>query len=269
MIRLPKHTLCWPLIVIGLCLPCPVTRAETPASVPAYLQLARDFAANTRQQDNAYSNSRVYTRLPGEQASPGYAVYTDCSGFVEDMLRRGANEVLSHIPIPPHKTRRKVLDFYRSIVSETAFVRLRQISDIQPGDVVAWRYRDATAHQQTGHILFVDSRPIRIAPRPPDTPGLAQYEFALIDTSQEAKSRDDTRYVNDAALRDENEARGIEHGTQASPNYKGVGRGHMRFYADSAGLIQGVAFSFPKARYHANGDDWDIVIGRPRLAPAP
>lgn len=269
MTRMPTRAFALPLIAIGLYLPCLAARAETPPAIPAYLQLARDFAANTRQENNAYSNRWVYTRLPGEQASPGYVVFADCSSFVEDMLRRTASGVLAQIHTQPHKTRRRVLDFYHSIVSETAFIRIRKVSDIQPGDVAAWRYRNRAAHQQTGHILFVDSSPVRITPRPPVRPGLAQYEFALIDTSQEAKSRDDTRYVSDAALRDENEARGVEGGTQASPNYKGVGRGHMRFYADSAGLIQGVAFSFPQARYHADGEDWDIVIGRPRLAVVP
>lgn len=93
-----------------------------------------------------------------------------------------------------------------------------------------------------------------------------QYEFAVIDTSQEAKSRDDTRYVSDAGLRDANESKGKERGTLASPNHKGVGRGHMRFYADSEGHVKGVAFNFGSAKFHANGGDWDIVVGRPRLA---
>lgn len=50
----------------------------------------------------------------------------------------------------------------------------------------------------------------------------------------------------------------------ASPNYKGVGRGHMRFYADREGNIKGAAFGFSSAKFHANGGDWDIVVGRPK-----
>lgn len=42
-----------------------------------------------------------------------------------------------------------------------------------------------------------------------------------------------------AALRDENEAKGKERGTMVSPNFKGVGRGHIRFYADVDGEISG------------------------------
>ena len=50
----------------------------------------------------------------------------------------------------------------------------------------------------------------------------------------------------------------------ASPNYKGVGRGHIRFYADSAGDNKGITFSFDRAKFHGP-DDWNIVVGRPKL----
>lgn len=53
----------------------------------------------------------------------------------------------------------------------------------------------------------------------------------------------------------------------ASPNYKGVGRGHIRFYADGAGAIKGIAFSFDKAKFHGL-DDWNIVVGRPKVTMA-
>ena len=90
---------------------------------------------------------------------------------------------------------------------------------------------------------------------------------ALCGTSLVAAAQDvviPTRYVSDAALRDENEAKGKQRGSVASPNYKGVGRGHIRFYADGAGDIKGIAFSFDKAKFHGL-DDWNIVIGRPKL----
>ena len=53
----------------------------------------------------------------------------------------------------------------------------------------------------------------------------------------------------------------------ASPNYKGVGRGHIRFYADGAGDIKGIAFSFHRAKFHGL-DDWNIVVGRPKVTVA-
>ncbi len=235
------------------------------AVTPKYLQLARDFVANTKPENNAYSNSKVYTRMPGDLFAKEYVVSTDCSGFVEDMFRRSGGEVLAQLTTQKLKTRHSLLDYHASMQREEAFTRVMKVTEIQPGDVAAWRYLNMADHQLPGHILFVDSAPVKIKPRKPLIDGLDQYEFALIDTSQEAKSKDDTRYVSDEGLRDANESRGKERGTIASPNHKGVGRGHMRFYADSEGNIKGAAFSFGAAKFHANGGDWDIVVGRPRL----
>lgn len=73
-------------------------------------------------------------------------------------------------------------------------------------------------------MLFIDSLPVKLEkPRKPLMNGLGQCEVTIIDTSEEAKSRDDTLFVSEVALRDENEAKGKQRGSVASPNYKGVG----------------------------------------------
>lgn len=233
--------------------------------VPKYLQLARDFVSHTKQENNHYSNSRIYTKMPGDLFASEYVVSTDCGGFVEDMFRRTQSGVLEQIKTKKFKHRFSIYDLHPSIEKEDAFTRIKKISDVRTGDVAAWLYTNMAVHTLPGHILFIDSEPVKIKPRKPQIDGLDQYEVAIIDTSQEAKSRDDTRYVSDAALRDENEAKGKERGSIASPNHKGVGRGHIRFYADADGDIKGIAFSFDKAKFHPQLTDWNIVVGRPRL----
>ena len=233
--------------------------------VPKYLQLAREFVANTKQANNAYSNSKVYTRMPGDLPGSEYVVSTDCSGFVADMFQRTGGDMLAQLKTLKPRSRPLTPDFHASIQGQEAFRKITKVADIHVGDVAVWRYLKTAAHQLPGHILFIDSVPVKIEPRKPIVEGLDQYEFALIDASQEAKSRDDTRYVSDAGLRAANQAKGKERGTMASPNYKGVGRGHMRFYADSEGNIKGAAFGFSPAKFHANGADWDIVVGRPKV----
>lgn len=240
---------------------------EQEPAIPRHLQLARDFVAHTRQENNAYSNRNIFTRMPGDPLAGEYAVYSDCSGFVEDIFRRAGSGVLEQVPSRKPGRRRLVRDWHPGIAASPAFTRLTRVTDLQPGDVAAWLYADGARHQSAGHILFINSAPVRIAPRPPHVAGLDQYEVSVIDTSQEAKSRDDTRYVSDAGLRDQNEARGKEQGSMASRNYKGVGQGRIRFYADQDGTMRGLAFSFERAKFHANGSDWDIVMGRPRIAP--
>jgi hypothetical protein len=232
---------------------------------PKYLQLAREFVANTQQANNGYSNSKVFTRMPTDSLGTEYVVSTDCSGFVADMFRRAGGDVLAQLKTLKPRSRPLTPDFHASIQGQEAFRKITQVQDMQIGDVAVWQYLNAAGHQLPGHILFIDSVPVKIEPRNPIVEGLDQYEFALIDASQEAKSRDDTRYVSDPGLRAANRAKGKERGTMASPNHKGVGRGHMRFYADREGNIKGAAFGFSPAKFHANGADWDIVVGRPKV----
>jgi len=232
---------------------------------PRHLQLARDFVANTKQENNSYSNRSPYTRMPGDFLASQYVVATDCSRFVEDMFRRAKSGVIEQLRTKSLKNSYSIRDWHPSVEREEAFTRVWKVADMKPGDVAVWLYLNVGDHTLPGHMLLIDSVPMKLAkPRKPLVEGLDQYEVAIIDTSQEAKSRDDTRFVSDAAMRDANEAKGKERGSIASPNYKGVGRGHIRFYADSDGGIKGVAFSFDRAKFHGL-DEWSIVVGRPRI----
>lgn len=235
------------------------------AAVPRHLQIARDFVANTKPENNSYSNKNPYTKMPGDFLASEYVVATDCSRFVEDMFRRAKSGVVEQLRTKSLKSSYSIRDWHPSVEREEAFTRIWKAADMKPGDVAVWLYVNTGDHTLPGHMLFIDSEPVKLAkPRKPSVEGLDQYEVTIIDTSQEAKSRDDTRFVSDAALRDANEAKGKERGSITSPNQKGVGRGRIRFYVDAAGDIKGVAFSFDKAKFHGL-DDWNIVVGRPKL----
>ncbi|MDD0816409.1 hypothetical protein PSQ39_17350 [Curvibacter sp. HBC28] len=256
------------LVASALCMSSLVALAQD-AAVPKHLQLAREFVANTKQENNEYSNTQVMVRMPGEKGATDYIVHTDCTGFVESMLRRTKSGVLEQMQSKKFTTRHSIYDYHPSIEKGEAFERITKVTDLKPGDVVAWLYVNTKGHTAAGHILFVDEAPVKVKSRLPFAWNSTQYEVRIIDTSQEAKSRDDTRYVSDAGLRDENEARGKENGTIASPNFKGVGRGTIRFYADdTTGEIKGVAYNIDNAKFHAQGTDWNIVMGRPKLIVA-
>ena len=258
------------LVVAALCASTFGVFAQDTATVPKHLQLAREFVANIKQENNEYVNYRAYDRMPGDSLlTTEYVIRTDCSGFVESMLSRANSGVLEQMTTKKFKSRHSIHDYYPSIEKSEAFERLLKVTDLKPGDVVMWLYADRTGHTLDGHILFVDAEPVKIRSRKPFAWGLTQYELQIIDTSQEAKSKDDTRYVTDPAIRAENLARGKEHGTYASPNYKGVGRGHIRLYADdTTGEIKGIAYNLDNAKLHAQDTDWNIVMGRPKLAPS-
>ena len=142
-------------------------------SVPKYLQLARDFVANTKPENNSYSNSRVYTRMPGDLFASEYVVATDCDGFIEDMFRRTKAGVAEQVKTQKFKTRHSIFDWHPSIEKQEAFIRIMKVTDIKPGDVAAWLYTEKVTHTLPGHILFIDSPPVKLEkPRKPLMNGL-------------------------------------------------------------------------------------------------
>jgi hypothetical protein len=242
---------------------CMTAHAQDVA-VPKYLSIARDFVANTKPDNNSYRNDHGYTKKPGDFLASDWVVSTDCSGFVADMLRRGDTGVIENMETKKFRNRDSLIDMHKAIKDGSTFKTLTKVTDLQPGDVVAWLYRGG-AHNLPGHILFVDTAPVKADGGKLQQDGLTMYEMYIIDTSQEAKSKDDTRYVKDQELRDDNEAKGKQGGTTASKNYKGVGRGKIRLYADANGTLQGVAFGYANSKFHSVPSEWEAVMGHPKV----
>ena len=131
------------------------------APVPKYLQLARDFVANTKPENNSYSNSRVYTRHPSDLFASEYVVATDCDGFIEDMFRRTKAGVAEQVKTQKFKTRHSIFDWHPSIEKEDAFTRIRKVQDILPGDVAAWLYLNTAG---IGTVVYPGLTPAAIRP---------------------------------------------------------------------------------------------------------
>ena len=108
--------------------------------IPKHLQLARDFVTNTKQENNEYSNTQVLVRMPGEKGATDYIVHTDCTGFVESMFRRTKSGVLEQMQSKKFTTRHSIYDYHPSIEKGEAFERITKVTDLKPGDVVAWLY---------------------------------------------------------------------------------------------------------------------------------
>jgi len=105
--------------------------------------------AHTMQKNNSYSNSRIYTEMPGDLFASKYVVHADCSSFVENMFYRSKSGVLEQIRTKKY-SHYSLRDFYSSIATSEAFIRLNKVVDLQPGDVVMWLYVEH--HQLPGHI---------------------------------------------------------------------------------------------------------------------
>ena len=142
--------------LLGCCMVMQLAKAE---DVPKYLQLARDFVANTKPENNAYTLGKSMTRMPGDLFASSYVVSADCSGFVEEMFRRGDSTTLNNLATQKFKNRHSIHDWYRSIMQEEAFTRLIKVTDLKPGDVAVWLYKGSGQHHTPGHMLFFGFRP--------------------------------------------------------------------------------------------------------------
>jgi len=93
--------------LLGCCMVMQPAKAE---DVPKYLQLARDFVANTKPENNAYTLGKSMTRMPGDLFASSYVVSADCSGFVEEMFRRGDSTTLNNLATQKFKNRHSIHD---------------------------------------------------------------------------------------------------------------------------------------------------------------
>jgi hypothetical protein len=241
-----KHLLSHTLVIAIACLSAFAASAQD-TSVPRYLQLARDFAAHTKPENNEYTNKNRFTRMPGEKGSTDYIVQADCVAFVEDMFKRTRAGVPEQIPTQKFKNWHSIHDYVPAMDAEAGFTKIGKVEDLRPGDVIAWLFIDMKGHRHDGHIAFIDTAPTKSKSRAPYTWSSTQYEIKIIDTSSEVKSADDTR---------------------ALTNSKGVGRGTIRLYADyKTGVLSGVIFDNGR-KLHEQDKDWHIVMGRPKATTA-
>ena len=137
--------------------------------VPKHLQLARDFVANTKPENNDYTNSGRFTRMPGEKGATDYVVHADCVAFVEDMFKRTSAGVPEQIPTQKFKNWHSIHDYVPAMDAEAGFTKITKVEDLCPGDVIAWLFIDMKGHRHDGHIAFIDTTPMKIKSRPPHT----------------------------------------------------------------------------------------------------
>lgn len=249
-------------MLVSLCaVVCGVWMASVSAeeSVPKHIQLGRDLVQNVKPENNEYSNENRLVRFPGDTFSSGYTVHTDCTGFVEAMLKRayGFSPAFSTKTL---KGRFSIIDYVDGIERNESFTRITQVDDLRIGDVVAWKFlKKVTSKRVNGHILQVNGMPKRL-----DTSrraGLVQWEVPIIDSSSSPKSPDDTRMVSRSDSEDED---ATDEGEKAGKPEKrtGAGAGRIYLYSDEGGNLVAMSFGFHNSKIFKHGESLYYVMGR-------
>lgn len=115
----------------------------------------------------------------------------DCSGMVQWVLRRAAPQAARSTQVGP-AARPLARDFQRRIArapvdrARAGWKRVARVSDLAPGDVVAWIKPPEIDSPNTGHVAFVVLPPVRVA-------GYENAYLVRIADSTRLMHDDDTR----------------------------------------------------------------------------
>ena len=154
--------------------------------------------------------------------------FYDCVGFVTYALERvepvARHTIYSAFNVAPDRIpspARYVALFQQLNGTQPGWLPVRQVSDLEPGDVVAWSYTHPD--HANGHALVVGSVPRLI--------GTSEYLVTVWDSTATPHGPQDTRLTNPKNLP----------GANGEPS--GLGRGQVVFDAASNGSILRVHWS--------------------------
>jgi hypothetical protein len=226
--------------------------------VPKHIQLAREIVQNVKPDNNYYSNSNRHISLPTDLFSSSYRVNTDCLGLVEEVVWR-ASKIDWNFSTKKFQDRYSIIDFVNGVDRGEGPKKIQKITDLKPGDVVAWKYLIDYKVKYNGHIVFVDSAPVKVN-REPKIDGLIQWEIWIIDSSTGPASPDDTRYVKGTSAA---QADGALTTKAEALKQTGIGRGRIYLYSDGEGNFKAMSYAFRTSKPVIQDVGRHFVMARP------
>lgn len=211
------------------------------AAEPAHLASARQLLQAMWPEQTNYQHNQGTVIWPGD-AGGSPECRTDCSGFIDALLKHTYGLKSADLRQWFGKARPLAKDYYAAIAVEKGFRRVPVITQVRPGDILAVQYPAGSAN--TGHVMLVAGTPKARAATAPLVGGTRQWEVTIIDESESGHGTTDTRHKPDKSMRD------------------GLGRGVLRIYTDAEGRIAGYAWSTLKASKFEGVRTHLFAIGR-------
>ena len=85
----------------------------------------------------------------------------DCSGFVSFIVEQVAPRHYAMIPKEADEDRPRAFmyhDFFAGLMgSANGWTRISRVADMQPGDILAWRFSEIQTGHDTGHVMIIRS----------------------------------------------------------------------------------------------------------------
>ena len=188
--------------------PAPTT-APTPttvvASEPAYLHkksMFGDIAASMHRHLVDFIQKTVSTlhysnyKLGGSKFDTRRGVYiTDCSGFVDNILRKASPHAYSSLvnatgaltPATQH-----YYNFFQELSdnSDNYWNKVDDVDQLRAGDILVFRYKNSRGGQTGGHVMVVMDKPVR------DT----NVYFVRVADSAPSRHSEDTRQIHEGGI---------------------------------------------------------------------
>lgn len=227
--------------------PATATRAARPIfAAPAKSPLiwAQQLVQNLLLARTAYEHKVTTVTWAGVGGASEYASYADCSGFMNALLTQAYDLSLADLEAWLGEARPLAKDYFGAMLAARGFIPLKNIAGVQPGDLISIRYLNSAPGDNTGHVLLVAAAPQKRAPAKPIVGATEQWDVPVIDSSESGHGKDDTRRLPDGTFHD------------------GVGRGLMRIYTDSAGMLAGYAWSDLSDSVYYDAASRPLAIGR-------
>lgn len=176
----------------------------------------------------------------------GASCFTDSSGLVNALLQHSYNLTESDYQKWLGKETPEAQDYYRAVISKHHFQRLENVTDLAPGDFIVIRFPKEIAGEgdATGYIGIVDHHATSTLEQTrPFVPLTQQWVVDIIDCVSKGHDSKDSRYLSKGQY------------------YPGLGRGKMRLYIDTKGVVVGFTWG-PSGLVYYPGTVYPIITGR-------
>jgi hypothetical protein len=209
---------------------------------PSHLKAARVLVKEVKPKNNSYRHRDNVVTWKGSAGANFYQCHTDCSGLINALLKHSYRYKDRDLAKWLGVSRPRAEDYYRVINRGRGFVKVANLKDVRPGDILAVKYPPGA--ENTGHTMLVAAPPRLHRASKPLVNGTEQWEVEVIDSSRSGHGPTDTRR------------------TEGGKSRQGIGHGVLRIYTHRSGAVAGYTWSVGGgSRFYAQKER-SLVIGR-------
>jgi len=216
--------------------------SDLSATIPKHLIDLRLLEENTLPQNTHYQSHDMQVLWKGEEGSTEYICRTNCSGLINALLKYSYPITQQQLEIWLGKKKPKAREYYETIVKEKGWKRIKKITAIVPGDVLAVKFPPHS--KDTGHVMVVDAFARSHLASPPFLEGSKQWLVKIIDCTSAGHGSTDSRYLERRKYRG------------------GIGQGYLRVYTDQKDEMIGYSWSASRHSRIRDSETHPIACGR-------